>query len=212
MTAAVPRRVPVAGRPRILVVDDHRVLLDALTFVLAPVYNTQMVDSVQKLDAALDTFLPDVVIFDNSMPEGNAIGTVQRLLRKRPELKVILLSMQPDATLARRASTVGAHAFLPKRASSDELLRAIGTVLSGGHYFQSQHQFSTQPSKVAPVLTDRQRQVLRLIALGFSAKDIANHLNLSVRTAEFHRATIMDRLGLRSTALMTRYAMQRGLV
>ena len=212
MTAAALVLAPVAGRPRILVVDDHCVLLDALSFVLAPVYDTRTVDCLQKLDAALDTFLPDVVIFDNSMPEGNAIGTIQRLLRKRPELKLILLSMQSDATLARRASDVGAHAFLPKRASSDELLRVIGTVLSGGHYFQPHNQHSAQPSTVPSVLTDRQRQVLRLIALGLSAKEIANHLDISVRTAEFHRATIMERLGLRSTALMTRYAMERGLV
>ncbi len=212
MTAAAPVSAPVAGRPRILVVDDHCVLLDALSFVLAPVYDTQTVDCLQKLDAALNTFLPDVVIFDNSMPEGNAIGTIQRLLRKRPELKLILLSMQSDATLARRASDVGAHAFLPKRASSDELLRVIGTVLSGGHCFQPYNQLSAQPSTAPSGLTDRQRQVLRLIALGLSAKEIANHLDISVRTAEFHRATIMERLGLRSTALMTRYAMERGLV
>ena len=212
MTAALPIWAPAASRPRILVVDDHHVLLDALTFVLAPVYDTQTVDSLGKLDAALDSFQPEIVIYDNSMPEGDAIGTVQRLLRRRPGLKLILLSMQSDPTLARRASDVGAHAFLPKRASSNELLRAIGTVLSGGRHFPSGDQAFAERAALQPALTDRQRQVLRLIALGFSAKDVANHLDISVRTAEFHRAAIMDRLGIHSTALMTRYAMRQGLV
>lgn len=212
MTAAVPVWEPVASRPRILVVDDHHVLLDALTFVLAPAYDTQTIDSLPRLEEALDTFLPNVVIFDNSMPEGNAIGTVQRLLRRRPGLKLIFLSMQSDATLARRASEVGAHAFLPKRASSQSLLQAIGTVLSGGRYFHSEPQSADGSATSSPLLTERQRQVLRLIALGFSAKEIATNLDISVRTAEFHRAAIMDRLGMHSTALMTRYAMQRGLV
>ena len=212
MTAAAPAWAPVHNRPRILVVDDHHVLLDALTFVLAPAYDTQTIDSLSKLESALETFLPNIVIFDNSLPEGDAIGNVQRLLRRRPELKLILLSMQSDATVARRASDGGAHAYLPKRASSEELLRAIGTVLSGGRYFYSEDQSETDRQSGSPSLTDRQRQVLRLIALGLSAKEIANQLDISVRTAEFHRAAIMDRLGMHSTALMTRYALQQGLV
>ena len=212
MTAAGPVWAPVTTRPRILVVDDHHVLLDALSFVLAPVYDTQTINCSEKLEAALETFKPDVVIFDNSMPEGDAIGTVQRLLRRRLGLKLILLSMQSDATLSRRAAEVGAHAFLPKRASSSELLRAIAIVLAGDRYFLPHDQPVPACLPDPPSLTDRQRQVLRLIALGSSAKEVANNLGISVRTAEFHRAAIMDRLGMHSTALMTRYAMHQGMV
>jgi DNA-binding NarL/FixJ family response regulator len=107
---------------------------------------------------------------------------------------------------------LGARGYLSKRAPLDELLTAVNSVLAGGTYIGSSLQ-AEGPDEMSPegMLTDRQIEVLRLIAQGCSAKEIAAKLNISVRTAEFHRAAIMDRLKLHSTAMMTRYALERGL-
>ena len=111
----------------------------------------------------------------------------------------------------KRAIEVGAQGYLSKRAPMEELLLAIQTVLHGGKYIGSRIQAAEEQLSPEGTLTDRQLEVLRLISQGCSAKEIASKLNISVRTAEFHRAAIMDRLKLHSTAMMTRYAVERGI-
>jgi DNA-binding NarL/FixJ family response regulator len=137
----------------------------------------------------------------------------RRALAGRPGLKLMFLSMHTESRFVKRAVDVGAKAYLSKRAPMDELLTAIRTVLNGGKYMGSRVHPEVDESNAAAegALTGRQTEVLRLIAQGCSAKDIAERLSISVRTAEFHRAAIMERLKLHSTAMMTRYAVERGL-
>ena len=107
---------------------------------------------------------------------------------------------------------IGARGYLSKRAPAEELMLAIRTVLNGGTYIGSRVQAESEQEHLQEgALTERQKEVLRLISQGCSAKEIATELNISARTAEFHRAAIMDRLKLHSTAMMTRYAVERGL-
>jgi DNA-binding NarL/FixJ family response regulator len=198
-------------KPRLLVADDHRLVLDAVSFMISPEYEVCTVDSLLKFEETVDRFSPDLIILDVSMPDGDGFESARRVKAKRPDLKILFLSMHTESRFIRKAVEVGAFGYLPKRASADELLLAIRTILDGGKYLGSR---SHQPSHPATEtsLTERQIQVLRLIAHGSSAKEIASTLNISVRTAEFHRAEIMERLKLHSTAMMTRYAIDHGIL
>ena len=164
--------------------------------------------------SAVDGFQPDVEILDVSMPGGDGFVTAKRVLERQPDLPIVFLSMHADSSYVDQAAQVGARAYLSKRLPAQELISAIRAVLDGGTLLTpsaAKESTSSETPGSKPDLTARQREVLRLIALGCSAKDIANQLNISVRTAEFHRAAIMQRLGLHSTAQMTRYAIANDL-
>lgn len=201
-----------APRPRILFADDHHLVLDALQFVASPQYEVKGVDSLSGFEQAVEEFLPQLAVLDVRMPDGDGFDTARRVLSKHPELRLMYLSMHTEPKFVKRAIETGAQGYLSKRAPIEELLLAIRTVLNGGKYIGSRIQTS-EDGQLAPegTLTERQIEVLRLISQGCSAKEIASKLDISVRTAEFHRAAIMDRLKLHSTAMMTRYAVERGL-
>ena len=199
---------PIPQRPRLLFADDHHLILDALNFVLSPDYEVLTVDSLKSCEGALTNFAPDLVILDIKMPDGDGIETAKRFIREHPDLKIMFLSMHTESMFVERAIEAGAKAYLSKQAPADEIASAIRTVLEGGKYFAPKLQAAQELNSG---LTERQTEVLRLIARGKSAKEIANDLGISVRTAEFHRAAIMNRLNLHSTAMMTRYALDKGI-
>jgi DNA-binding NarL/FixJ family response regulator len=199
-----------ATRPKVLLGDDHHLILDALRAMMKEDFDIHTVDNSQSFLKALEDFRPDVAILDVSMPGGDGFITARKVHERTPGLPIVFLSMHSDPKYIEQAAMVGAKAYLSKRSPAQELVSAIHAVLDGETLLSA--------SESAPVLngnrselTARQREVLRLIALGCSAKDIANQLNISVRTAEFHRAAIMQRLGLHSTAQMTRYALANDL-
>ncbi len=199
-------------RPKLLFVDDHHLVLDALVCMASPQFEVRTADSFRGLEEGVASFLPDLAILDVRMPDGDGYEAAQRVLEKRPEQKLMFLSMHTEISFVKRAMDVGAMGYVSKRAPMDELLVAIRTVLGGDKYVGAQTENGDKNgSSVDGALTGRQVEVLRLIAQGCSAKEIAGNLNISVRTAEFHRAAIMDRLKLHSTALMTRYAVENGL-
>ncbi len=197
--------------PRLLLADDHHLILDALQAMMRSEFNVLAVDNSQSFISAAESFEPHVAILDVSMPGGDGFSTARTVLERKPNLPIVFLSMHGDSSYIDQAAHVGAKAYLSKRVPAQELMSAIHAVLEGETLLPagSPKQDGSSPNK--PDLTSRQREVLRLIALGCSAKDIANELNISVRTAEFHRAAIMQRLGLHSTAQMTRYALANNL-
>jgi two-component system NarL family response regulator len=200
------------GRPKLLFVDDHHLVLDALVCMTSPQFEVRTADSFKGLEEGVAAFLPDLAILDVRMPDGDGYEAAQRVLERRPEQKLMFLSMHTDTSFVKRALDVGAMGYVSKRAPMDELLIAIRTVLNGDKYVGAQREDGEESSSpVESALTGRQIEVLRLISQGCSAKEIASNLNISVRTAEFHRAAIMDRLKLHSTAMMTRYAVEHGL-
>lgn len=204
---------PQPPRPKLLFVDDHQLVLDALTFIATPEYEVRGADSLKAFEEGVDEFAPDLAILDINMPDGDGLEAGRRALERRPGMKLMFLSMHSEPWVARRAIETGAQAFISKRAPLEELFAAIRTVLNGGKYIGSPVPASELDGHASEGdLTERQLEVLRLISQGCSAKEIANRLNISVRTAEFHRAAIMDRLKLHSTAMLTRYAVERGLV
>lgn len=209
--------------PKVLVADDHHLILDALRVMMRPQFEVMAVDNCQAFVNAVDFFRPDVAILDVSMPDGDGFATAKKALERQPSLPLMFLSTYQSAEYMNRAAELGAKAYLSKRIPGNELIGAITSVLEGKTLFAPSTfgapvsnglQPTEQPvdgRESGPPLTARQCQVLTLIARGGSAKDIANRLNISVRTAEFHRAAIMQRLGLHSTAQMTRYALSHNL-
>ncbi|HZS53197.1 MAG TPA: response regulator transcription factor [Bryobacteraceae bacterium] len=196
-------------RPKILLGDDHHLILDALRAMMKDEFEVYTVDNSQAFLKAIEEFQPDVAILDVSMPGGDGFITARKVQERAPKLPVVFLSMHSDPKYMEQAALVGAKAYLSKRAPAQELLAAIHAVLEGETLLAPTDASVDQSGRGE--LTARQREVLRLIAMGCSAKDIANQLNISVRTAEFHRAAIMQRLGLHSTAQMTRYALANDL-
>lgn len=194
--------------------DDHHLILDALQAMMKDEFQIHAVDNSNAFINAADEFQPDLAVLDVSMPGGDGFITARKVLERRPALPIVFLSMYADPSYIDQAAQVGAKAYLSKQVPAQELITALRAVLDGESLLpaasaRSQSSSSTETGRAD--LTARQREVLRLIAVGCSAKDIANQLNISVRTAEFHRAAIMQRLGLHSTAQMTRYAIANQL-
>lgn len=203
-----------AAKPKLLFVDDHHLVLDAVAFMARPEYEVKAVDSLKSFEDIVGEYRPDLAILDVRLQDGDGIEAAKRVLARYPDLKlkIMFLSMHAEPKIVKRAIDAGAQAYLSKRAPAEDLMLAIRTVLNGGKYIGSRVQGSEGEEAQEATLTERQKEVLRLISQGCSAKEIANRLNISVRTAEFHRAAIMDRLKLHSTAMMTRYAVEHGLV
>jgi DNA-binding NarL/FixJ family response regulator len=193
------------SRPKVLLADDHHLLLDALRTMMSGDFEVMAVDNSASFIDAVESFQPNVAILDINMPGGDGFTTARRALERNPNLPIVFLSMYAEPRYVDQAAHLGAKASLTKVAPATELIAAIHAVLEGEVLIAPVREESPAAGPKSE-LTARQREVLRLIAMGSSAKDIANQLNISVRTAEFHRAAIMQRLGLHSTAQMTRYA------
>jgi DNA-binding NarL/FixJ family response regulator len=196
--------------PKVLLGDDHSLILDALSQMMKNRYDVFAVDNCKSFLDAVEDFRPDVAVLDITMPGGDGFATARQTLDRHPNLPIVFLSMHTDPLYKERAAKMGAKGFVSKRLPAQDLLSTIDKVLK-------QEDPPVSGTTVPPVnqdsdkLTLRQREVLTLIATGATAKEIANQLKISVRTAEFHRAAIMHRLGLHSTAQMTRYAIASGL-
>jgi len=204
---------PVPALPKLLMADDHHLILDALGAIMKREFDVMAVDSSQAFIAAVERFRPDIAVLDVSMPGTDGFSTARTVLERQPDLPIVFLSMYAEPAYAEQAARIGAKAYLSKRVPAQELLSALHAVLEGGSLLPDKLAAggAIDPDTQRTGLTARQREVLKLIATGSSAKDIATQLNISVRTAEFHRAAIMQRLGLHSTAQMTRYAIANNL-
>ena len=208
--------------PRLLLGDDHNLLLDGIKLMLEPEF--ELVGSVtdgHALLAAAQELKPDLILLDISMPLLNGIDAAIQLRKSMPSVKLIFVTMHGDADFVIEAFRAGAAGYVIKRAAASELLTAIREVLKGHHYVSplitrgAIDYFlaaSTVKSKLGDTLTARQREILQLVAEGRSRKEIASILNLSVKTVEFHKASLMGQLHLRKTAELTRYAIDHGVI
>jgi DNA-binding NarL/FixJ family response regulator len=208
-------------KPRVLLVDDHLVVAEGLRVLLEPHFDVVgILPEGQELLAAVERLDPDVVVLDITMPAPNGIDAARELRAARSRAKVVFLTMHREATYAERALETGASGFVLKHSAPSELVAAIHEALKGGTYITPQIAGSLlDPSRAEArggakspgELTERQREVLRLVAEGRSAKEIAAALHISRRTAEFHKARLMETLGVRSTAELVQYAIRAGL-
>jgi DNA-binding NarL/FixJ family response regulator len=197
-------------KPRILFADDHRLVLEALSKILES--NFDIVGTVHDGLALLEqveSLRPDLVLLDISLPGMNGLDAASKIADKFPNIKLVFLTMHSNMTYLREAFRAGACGFVLKSAGASELSSALQIALSGGTYVSPGVRQRTEPS--TPGLTPRQREVLHLLACGSSAKEIGSALNISTRTAEFHKVSIMQKLGIRTTAQLTRFAVENGL-
>jgi DNA-binding NarL/FixJ family response regulator len=208
-------------KPRVLLADDHRVVAEGLRVLLAPHFDVVgIVPDARELLSAVKTLDPDVVVLDISMPAGNGIDAARELRAADSRAKVVFLTMHCEETYAERALETGASGFVLKHSAPSELVMAINEALKGATYITPQIAGSLFGSsrggarggpKSISELTTRQIEVLRLVAEGRSAKEIAAALSISRRTAEYHKTRLMEALGVRSTAELVHYAIRTGV-
>ena len=207
----------------ILLADDHQILRDGLRALLEQQPDLTIVAEAhtghQVLQLARTTH-PDVVLMDISMPELNGIDATRQLTAELPAVKVLILSMHADRGFVTGAFRAGARGFLLKDCPTEELLRAVYTVAAQQTYLSPRvagvviqdYVQQTPVREVATVeLTEKEREVLQLLAEGWSTKRLAAHLHVSIKTVETHRRQIMTKLEMRSVAELTKYAIRAGL-
>lgn len=208
-------------RAKVLVADDHRMVAEGLRSLLEPEFElVGIVEDGRAMLEAVEKLKPDVVVVDVSMPLLNGIDAVRQLKKKQKDIAVVFLTMHLDVAYAASAFEVGASGYVLKHSAPSELVTAIHSALKGRTYITPMlagellqfHKRKPQDEggRLTP-LTPRQREVLQLLAEGRSAKEVAAILQISTRTVEFHKYTIMENFGLRSTADLVRFALEHGI-
>ncbi len=201
----------ISLKPRILLADDHFLIAETLSMLLAPHFEVVGVITDANLVAdEVARVRPDVVLLDVTMPGLSGLDAARTILERAPGTKIVFLTMHANPAILKEALQVGASAFIVKNCAAVDLVFAVKTVLNGGTYVSPEVQEKPDFSP-SEKLSVRQIEVLRLIAQGCGAKQIAFQLGISSRTAEFHKEAIMDKLDLRTTAQLTRYAIEHGI-
>lgn len=209
---------------RILLADDHALMLEGLARLLASEF--EIVGTATNGRALLteaERLRPDVIVIDIGMPELNGIEAARRLSKSMPSAKLVFVTQQLDPAYLHAAFSAGAKAYVAKQSAGKELVHAIHMALRDNYYVtplagEETVQLAAFDPKRNPAgmfgarLTPRQREVLQLVAEGKTTKQISAVLNISPKTVEFHRNSLMEELGVRTTAELTRYALTRGIV
>jgi len=207
---------------RVLIVDDHAVVRAGLKLLIDAEEDLEAVgEAGSARDAIFEarSLMPDVVLLDVVMPDQSGLEIIPQLLHENNEAKVLVLSMQDEPSYVREAFEAGASGYVLKEAADAEVVAAVREVAQGGRYVHPELgarliAADSEERKRAEEdpLSDREREVLRLLALGHTNQEIAKQLYISVRTAETHRAHIMQKLRLASRAELVRYALDQGLL
>lgn len=207
-----------ATRARLLLADDHTLLLEGMRQLLEPEFEViGLCSDGRSLLRSAEQLRPDVVLLDISMPLLNGLDAAMHLRKVLPSIHIVFVTMHADAEYVRAAFRAGGAGYLVKRCAGAELVTAVRQVLRGQTYVSPRIQGSdggvldVSAGSEDPTLTLRQREVLQLVAEGYTDKEIASLLFVSDKTVEFHKASIRKHLGLRSTAEMVRYAIKHGL-
>jgi two-component system response regulator NreC len=207
---------------RIVLIDDHAVVRSGLSLLFNAEEDIEVVgEGGSAKDAVFRAraLKPDVILLDVVMPGESGIDVLPRLLNESPETKVLVLSMQDDPSYVREAFAAGASGYVLKEAVDEEVVAAVREIANGGRYVHPAlgarlvaAEAQERAAAEADPLSEREREVLRLLALGHTNQEIAQNLYISVRTAESHRAHIMQKLRLTTRAELVRYALSHGLL
>lgn len=210
---------------RVLLADDHTIVRDGLKALLEQDELCQVIaqagDGVEAIARAQE-LPPDLAIVDLSMPRLNGLEVVRRLSESLPQIRILVLTHHHESEYVLPLVRAGAHGYLIKDTPADELRRAVECVASGGSVFGPQAAAALARSQREPraqeaddpyqTLTAREREVMHLVCEGASTKEVARTLGIGVKTAENHRGRVLDKLELKNTAELVRYAARRGLV
>jgi two-component system, NarL family, response regulator NreC len=209
---------------KIILADDHTILRHGLSTLLQKDKDIEVVAQAENGRSAVELAnekLPDIVVMDIGMPDLNGIDATSQIVHDHPGIKVIGLSMHSGKKFVAEMLKAGASGYLLKDCAVEELTNAIKTVMSGNTYISPAvasvvvENYVRHPSEKGgsafSVLSEREREVLQLMAEGQTTKQIAKHLHISPKTVEGHRIRIMDKLNIDSIAMLTKYAIQEGL-
>jgi DNA-binding NarL/FixJ family response regulator len=219
MGAAAGGRVT---RARVLLADDHRMVAEGLKSILVSEFDLAGVveDGLAMVEAAR-TLRPDVIVADITMPRLNGIDALAKLRKDDIDIPVVFLTMHREVAYARRALEAGAAGYVLKHAAPAELVQAVRAALAGGTFvspvlagevFQSMKNGDGDAGSPIASLTSRQREILRMLVEGLSAKEIGKRLEISSRTVEFHKYQLMESLGAKSSAELIHFAIRHGIV
>lgn len=212
---------------RVLLADDHAVLRSGLRLLLSGQPDMEVVGEAADGEEAIAKtreLKPDVLLLDITMPGVSGLEVLERIKKEEPDVKVVVLTMHDDESYVERIMMAGGSGYVLKKAADTELLQAIRAVQQGGIYLhptmtralvsQLRRKAAAQEkqSRSASKLSERELEVLKLVAQGYTNKEIADMIFLSVKTVETHKAHIMDKLELRSRAELVRYALDNGLL
>ena len=208
---------------RVLIADDHALVRAGIRALVERIKGVEVVAEAGKGSEALkliDELQPTLILLDITMPDGSGFDVLEHVAKKLPNIRVIVLTVHEAGEYAIRALREGAQGFLPKSAASTELEQAIQTVMKGDVYISPETSRKTlieygkgvSKRDLLATLSPRQREVLQLIAEGRTTKQIAQLLDISVKTVETHRAQLMERLNIHDVAGLVRYAIIVGLI
>ncbi|MEJ8560837.1 response regulator transcription factor [Yoonia sp. GPGPB17] len=202
---------------RVLIVDDHPMVAEGIRSLLESYDDLEIVGTLGNGQEAVDqavTLAPDVILMDLNMPGLSGLNATEMILEKQPDTRIVILSMHDSPEYISTALSHGARGYILKDVPTEEIHTAIETVMAGGEYLCTGAKGSLQPkiSDGRETLTSREQTILLELAQGQSNKDVANTLNISVRTVETHRKNIKRKLGISSTAGLTRYALEHGVL
>ncbi|HBI15152.1 MAG TPA: DNA-binding response regulator [Desulfobulbaceae bacterium] len=209
-------------RPRVLLADDHRIIAEGLRSLIEPEFElVGIVEDGRALVDAAEQLRPDVIVADISMPLLNGIEAVRQIRKANRDVRVVFLTMHPDVAYAVSAFEAGALGYVLKHSAPSELSVAIRSALRGkkyvtpllaGEFIEGGKKGSQERHEASSFLTRRQREVLQLLAEGRSVKEIASLLDVSTRTAEYHKYQIMKEIGVKTVAELVRYAVRHNIV
>jgi len=211
MTEALPERL------RIAIVDDHPMVAEGIQSILESYDDVEVVGTLSGARAAiaqLDTLDPDVILMDLNMPDMGGLSATEIILEQRPGTRIVILSMHDSPEYISSALNHGAMGYLLKDVPTDEIKLAIDTVMRGERYLctGAQGSLTLKGGGARETLTGREQTILLQLAQGQSNKEVALALDISVRTVETHRKNIKRKLGISSTAGLTRYALEHGVL
>lgn len=203
----------------ILIADDHQLIIDGLKSLLKNQDGINVSAEANNGREALRmlSFLPvDVILMDIDMPVMNGIETLKEVKNQYPDVKVIIISMHNEAGMIRSLIDLGANGYMLKSCTQDELLGAIRKVADGQSYFSTDVTMAllkqANPGQNTEFLTERETEILKLIAAGFSNKEIGDKLFISHRTVDTHRTNLMKKLGVSNIAGLISYAIKNGII
>ncbi|HEX4408547.1 MAG TPA: response regulator transcription factor [Xanthobacteraceae bacterium] len=211
-------------KTRIVLADDHPIVLDGLRNLVQAEADFELVGEASSGLAAIKTIReqkPDVAVLDISMPELNGIMLCRRLMGEMPELKVMILTLHEDRAFVNQALEAGARGYILKRSAVENLVHGVRALAAGGTYLdpavagrllegKRANAKPTSNRRAAPALTERETEVLKMAALGFTNKEIASRLDVGVKSVETYKARGLEKVGLKTRAELVRYASAEG--
>ncbi len=208
---------------RVVIADDHALVREGLRRILEEPVDLTVVGEAADGRAAVEQVRrlhPDVLVLDLSMPGKDGLDVVKELAARRSPTRILILTIHNEEHYALRALRAGAHGFLYKGAGTEELLKAVRAVARGLRYLPPEFERAFAERYVQPkargspaeALSDRELQVLRLLASGYTNREIAAKLHISVKTVDTHRRNILKKLNLRNNADLARFALKHGLI